>query len=434
MKYLFLALFFSLLVHSLQAQEELTLEGAFEKAMEENYGIQVSIVNFEMSQLDNHPGNAGLLPRVFLQSGVDYSSNNSKQTFFDGSDRTANWAGNFSFNSAVQGEWTVYDGGAGQSRKRILEGYEQLSESEIEVRSRDLLTRIANAFYAVLYYQDTEKLLEQSVVFYEDLKNLEQERMQLGRGTRISLLQTQTELNRERARLEQVMSWKETALNDLFRLMNVESEEVVLVSDGYFEEAVLERDQLLEEVLSNNPEVLYKALQQQIIEEEITLRKSEQYPTVDLIGGVSYNLARSEVGILQTNRNLSPYVGATLRFNIFDGERSRRAIQRSKLQTEIGLLELNDLRAGLSYEMKNRFEEFETAGRLLEMELENLAISQENLGLAEEMYLAGRISNFELREVQQQAVRAEEAVADLRRVRATSFIGIIALTNRYFWD
>ena len=419
---------------ALNAQDELTLERAFEKAMLENFGIQISVVNYEISQLENHPGNAGLLPRVFLQSGVDYSSNNSKQTFFDGSNRTANWAGNFSFNTAVQGEWTVYDGGAGQSRKRILEGYEQLSESEIEVRSRDLLTRIANAFYAVLYYQDTEKLLEQSVVFYEDLKNLEQERMQLGRGTRISLLQTQTELNRERARLEQVMSWKETALNDLFRLMNVELEEVVLVSDGYFEEAVLERDQLLEEVLSNNPEVLYKALQQQIFEEEINLRKSEQYPTVDLIGGVSYNLARSEVGILQTNRNLSPYVGATLRFNIFDGERSRRAVQSSKLRSEMGMLELNDFRAGLSYEIKNRFEEFETAGRLLEMELENLAISQENLGLAEEMYLAGRISNFELREVQQQAVRAEEAVADLRRVRATSFIGIIALTNRYFWD
>lgn len=434
MKYLFIAFFLSVLVYSIKAQEELSLERAYGIAMEENYGIQISIVNIEISQLENHPGNAGLLPSVFLQSGVNYSSDNTKQTFFDGREQSANWAGNFSFNTAIQGEWTVYDGGAGQSRKRILEGYEQLSDKQIEVYSRDLLGRVANAFYAVLYYQDTEQLLEQSVSFYEDLENLERERMELGRGTKINLLQTQTELNRERARLEQVMSWKKTALTDLFRLMNVEFDEVVLISDGYFEEVELERERLLAEVISENPEIVLQSVQSQIAEEEITRSKAEQYPTVDLNAGLSYNLSRSEVGILQTNRNLGPFVGATLRFNIFDGEMSRRAVQRSKLQSEISLMQLNDLRAGLTADLESRFEEFETAGRMLEIEKENLSLTLQNLELAEEMYLAGRISNFELRDVQQQAVRAEEAVANLRRSRATSYINLIALTNRYFWD
>jgi outer membrane protein len=413
--------------------QSLTLEQAFEMAMLENYGIKIAIVDKEIAVLENHPGNAGLMPRVYLQSGVNYSSNNSKQTFFSGEQREANWAGSFGFNTAIQADWTVYDGGAARNRKNILGAYENLSEQQIEVLSRDLLSRIANAFYAVLYYMDAEQLLTQSVAFYEDLERLEQERLRLGRGTRINLLQTQTELNRERARLEQMSSWKKTARMDLFRLMNVEDMEAELIAEDYFEEAELDPDLLAEEIQAENPEIMLELINQQISSMNLDLRQSEKYPTLDLNAGINHAFTQSEVGILQSNRNYGPFVGATLRFNIFDGQRSRRAIQRAELETRISEFRVADLRAALGAELRIRYEEFESAGRVLAIELANEDLARTNLGLAEEMYRAGRISNFELRDIQQQLVRAEESVASLRRVRATSYINLIALTNRFFW-
>ena len=413
--------------------QTLTLEQAFEMAILENYGIKIAIIDSEISNLENHPGSAGLLPRVYLQSGVNYSSNNSKQTFFDGREREANWAGNFGLNTAIQADWTVYNGGAGRNRKSILEGYDRLSNQQVEVLSRDLLSRIANAFYSVIYYQDAEELLAKSVTFYEDLQNLEQERLRLGRGTKINLLQTQSELNRERSRLEQITTWKRTARMDLFRLMNVEDEEFELVSDGYFEDELLDPNQLAEEIQLENPEITLELIRQQISELNINLRQSEIYPTLDLNAGLNQSFSRSDVGILQSNRNYGPYVGATIRFNIFDGHQSRRAIEKSRFEATISKLRIEDLRASLETELRIRYEEFESAGRILEIELTNEDLAKTNLSLAEEMYLAGRISNFELRDVQQQLVRAEEAVASLRRVRATAYINLIALTNRFLW-
>lgn len=411
----------------------LSLEEAFGEAMLENYGIRIAIVDKEIASVENHPGNAGLLPSVYFQSGVNYSSNNTKQTFFDGQLREANWAGTFGINTAIQADWTVYDGGAARNRKFILESNERLNEQQVELLSRDLLVRLANAYYAVLYYQDAEELLTQSVAFFEDLERLEQERLRLGRGTRINLLQTQSELNRERARLEQMSSWKKTARMDLFRLMNVEDAGASLESEGYFEDADLDVDMLADEIQAENPEIMLELIRQQISSLNLELREAEKYPTLDLSAGINHTYTRSDVGLLQSNRNYGPFVGATLRFNIFDGERSRRTIQIAELETRISEFQVADLRAALDAELRIRFEEFESAGRVLDIELNNEELARLNLSLAEEMYRAGRISNFELREIQQQLVRTEEAVAALRRSRATAYINLIALTNRFFW-
>ncbi|TVR76913.1 MAG: TolC family protein [Saprospirales bacterium] len=426
--------FVVVMVSSAFSQERLSLEEAFEIALRQNYGIEIARKNFEISQTQNHPGNAGLLPRVGFQTGLNYSSNNSRQELFDGTIRSVEWAGNFSFNTGVQATYTLYDGGGGRNQKMRLDRLENLSAQQIEVIARDMLSRLSRVFYTVIYFRDSEDYILESIRFFEELEELEQERLELGRGTRLNLLQTQTELNRERARLEQVISMREIAMQDLFRLMNTEPFDVLPDAEGYFDEEEVELENLLADVLINNPEVVFETIQQFVLESDLEISRAFKLPTIELNAGIDYNYTLSEVGIFQSNRNYGPFIGATARFNIFDGHRSRKEIQVNQLRLEVGAMQLADLRSELETETRKRYLEFQNSGRLLEIERENLELARQNLELAEEMFLAGRINNFELREVQQQLVRGEEAIANVRRNRALAYIDLMALAGEFFVD
>lgn len=423
-----------LLGSTVYSQDRLSLEDAFEIALKQNYGIEIARKDLEISKIQNHPGNAGLLPRVGFQTGINYSSNNSRQELFDGTIRSVEWAGNFNFNTGLQADYTLYDGGAARNRKLRLDRLENLSTQQVEVIARDMLTRLSRAFYSVIYFLDSEEFILESIRFFEELEELERERLELGRGTRLNLLQTQTELNRERARLEQVISLREIAMQDLFRLMNTEPFETLPDAEGYFDDEEVELDNLLADVLINNPAVVFETVQQFILESELEISRSMQLPTLELNAGIDYNYTLSEVGIFQSNRNYGPFIGATARFNIFDGHRSKREIQVNQLRLEAGALQLADLRNELETETRKRYLEFLNSGRMLEIERSNLELARQNLELAEEMFLAGRINNFELREVQQQLVRGEEAVATVRRNRALAYIDLMALAGEFFAD
>ena len=57
----------------LKAQDELTLSGALEKALENNYGLIISRADLQMAEINNNWGNAGRYPTI----GFDASDNNT---------------------------------------------------------------------------------------------------------------------------------------------------------------------------------------------------------------------------------------------------------------------------------------------------------------------------------------------------------------------
>ncbi len=60
----------------MSGQEELTLSGALEQALENNYGLIISRAATEMAEINNNWGTAGRYPTI----GFDASDNNSYES------------------------------------------------------------------------------------------------------------------------------------------------------------------------------------------------------------------------------------------------------------------------------------------------------------------------------------------------------------------
>ena len=80
------------------AQEPLSLSGALERAMDNNYGLKISAAGTEIAAINNNPGNAGRYPTV----GFDASGNNNYDL------RSETYSSRFSAGLGLN--WVLFDG------------------------------------------------------------------------------------------------------------------------------------------------------------------------------------------------------------------------------------------------------------------------------------------------------------------------------------
>src|SRR6056297_3939421 len=116
-------LFLGTLNLAAQERQNLRLEDALNKAMQNNYGITITQKSKEIAELQNAWGNTGALPNIqFVSSG------NISEDFRNSDNYTKK-----QFNSSVEMNWTVFRGFSVRIQKNRLEELEKLSQGNAAV-------------------------------------------------------------------------------------------------------------------------------------------------------------------------------------------------------------------------------------------------------------------------------------------------------------
>ena len=93
-----------------QAQELLTVEQAVAAAMSNNYDIQLVKNDSVIASLNNSYAYTAFLPTANATAGVIFNNNNTKQKLADGSVKQRSGLKSSNVASAVNLNWTVFDG------------------------------------------------------------------------------------------------------------------------------------------------------------------------------------------------------------------------------------------------------------------------------------------------------------------------------------
>src|SRR5690606_31051879 len=88
------------------AQERLTLEEAIGQALVHNFDLQIVGVDQAAAEVQNTPGEAGMLPAIDLGADVNAAQRNSDQEFADGRRQVVNQANSFGYSAAINLSWT----------------------------------------------------------------------------------------------------------------------------------------------------------------------------------------------------------------------------------------------------------------------------------------------------------------------------------------
>jgi len=398
---------FSFLPRIVFSQDTLRLSDAIDLALENNYGIILARNQYNIADINNHPGNAGMLPKVDISGARNYQVNNTYQEYWDGRIRESDNARSNSVNAGIQLNWTLFDGFNMFIRKNRLEELKNLSEAQLRAQIENTLADIIIAYFDIVIQSKMAEVYHESVNISAERKRFAAARLSVGSGSELSYLQASVDLNADSAAwIGQLKSLDNSKANFNHLLCRDISETFITEDDIPLRDDLI-YEILLQKVLEVNPELISVRINHSIARLDINEISSLMYPRINFSTGYNFNRSLSEVGLLQTNRNLGYAAGLSLSYTIFDGLNTRRNIKIARIKEESARLDIKQTEIDLQTKLRRIYNEYETNLRLINLETENLLLAVRNYKIAEEKYRLGAITDIELRETQKKMMDAE---------------------------
>jgi outer membrane protein TolC len=175
----------------------------------------------------------------------------------------------------------------------------------------------------------------------------------------------------------------------------------------------------MSKMLGSNKNLQNQYVNQKILENSISLAKSQYYPGVYLGAGADYANSRFKYAGEDPNSRYSfgYYANFTLSFNLFNGGATRRAVQNALISEDIGLITVSEMTRALSNQLVNQFDLFGIRKQLLmvaEISRESTGL---NLQISEDKFKSGAINSFNFRDIQlsylNASIRRLEAIYNL---------------------
>jgi len=354
MKKIILVGLYLIISNFIVAQDTLTLEKAIEITLDNNFGIKIYRNNVESMKNTAIPANAGLLPRIDLSAGVNYSDNIIQAPTGETQQKAT------LTNTGISLSYTLFDGLANINNYKKLKEMVVASELQAKLQIEASIYQLINAYYsAVIKYKN-------QLVFADmlDISRQRYERAKLnkeyGKSSGLELLNAEVDYNNDSINyLDAINTFNESKRN-----LNV--------------------------MMSREPSTVFNI--------ETKLLDFKLYSLEEVKNTAIEN---------NVNPNASLTAGLTLRFNIFDGGIKRKRVKNTKITIENTQFQLEDEKLQLFTDIENSFASYEHNVKVLKTNEANLKASQRNFERSKEYFGLGQISSTQFREAQLNYSRAK---------------------------
>lgn len=412
-----------------QAQT-LSLDEAIKIALENNYDVVSAGQAKEVARLQNHPGNAGMLPSITLNGSASYSLNALRQDFSSGLSTNNPSVNSRTFGASADLNWVIFDGLRMFAVKKRLKA--QYEYSELSEKDQMINTVAAVIRTYTLYAAESNRLdaLEKTAGYFEELAQLADSRLKIGTGNAQEALQAKIDLNAQRSAILTERAYVQQLRIQLNVLMNREPgidfrpDTTVTVNRN------LALDESLNNAASGNPAVLIADKNAAIFRANLKEQIGYQMPTINVGLSYGYNYSGSSAGFALFNQTNGLTARAGLTFPIFDGWRVRRNIAAAKVQYENAKFTTDFTRLRIAGEVRIAYETYRRQLEVLALEEENIGLAEQNMMIATERYKSGLGTLIETRAAALSYVEAQNRYAVAQSSAKTAEANLLSLTGQ----
>ncbi len=423
MKKIILTIFSGFLFFSLTAQDVLTLEKAMEIAIENNFNIKVANNNAQISKNSATAANAGLLPRVDLSSGVNYSNNNIKSEMGDIEQEFTQT------NAGVSLSYTIFDGlnnvNSFKKLKLMAESGELQSISNIE----NILLQVISSFYQTANsYENLQISTEMFEISKERIERSKTKR-EFGNVSGLEFLNAQVDFNNDSINyIKALNSFNESKRNLNVQLGRTPNSKFTITSntDNFNVFAI---DDLKSGARDNNAS--YLLANNKVLESQYDIKSTNAsfMPNLNLQSSYGYNQQLDNFAIAMDNPNMNFTTGVSLSFNIFDGGIKSTRKQNAKIYLENTQLQLQEKELVIDKEIENSYSNYNNNLLVMKTEEINLQSAELNFNQTKEYYILGQVTSTQFREAQLNLSRAKMNINIARFSAKLSEIQLIYLSG-----
>lgn len=387
----------------------LSLKTCLERGLENNYSILISRNNEQINRNNATPANAGYLPTLDLSAGYTGNLNNTRTELRNGDINKESGSLDQIIDAGVTLNWTIFDGFKITTNYRKLKELEKMGETDTRISIEDFVAELTSEYYNFVQQKIRLKNFRYAVSLSKERLRIVEERYNIGNFSRLDLQQARVDFNADSAQYmkqQELLHTSRIRLNEL--MANEDVDQHIRVKDSLIDvNAVLEFNRLLEATMNTNASLLRAEQNKTLARLDIKTVRSRNYPYLKLNSGYGLTLNKYEMGTNTGRRNAGFNFGATIGFNIFDGNRKRER-RNARIGLENARLQQQELEQSLKADFYNLWQAYRNNLEILKLERQNIVAATENHEIATERYLLGNLSGIEMREAQKSLLDAEE--------------------------
>ena len=386
----------------LELSDSLSAKDAVFTALKNNYDIQASNAQIDISNKNNTWSEAGLFPTVNLNIGYNNTiqdNSNNPFTFTPGVILSRNLSPNLALNL------NLFSGFAVKISKERLEKLEEQSKGNALLVIESTILDVLKAYYSARVQYDRlinlnqlKKSAKERYLYYQ-IKN------KYANSTSIEELQFKNQYFTDSTNaLVQEYSYK-NAIRNLYLLMNNKSieEEVdlpLLTDSLNLNFPIIDFNDAQNSLKTNNQQLKNQLIAIELQQLNTSFQKSFLYPTLSLQGA----FLPSKSWFKDLNETFQPletevltYNGSiNMRYTIFNNWKNKRAVEVSKIQESIAIMNYESMKKKVSSSLANLIDSYKGNAKLVELSTMNLKYASQTFELAEKRFKMGTLNSVEL--------------------------------------
>lgn len=388
--------------------DTLTLKQAISWALENNHGLKIAELQSDIAENLATPGNAGLMPKVNVTGGVNYSNQNTT-IVFNGSIPKNEVEGAVSkgYNGSVGLTYTLFDGLGVVYTYKKLQAQSDRSNMQWLLTTENTIIQVVNMYLEILKLQNASINLGESLKISEEKRQRAQKAFELGVKTGLERLNAQVDFTNDSINLANAIFSKRGLIRNLNWLMgqDIQKEYYLLVPD--FQSLTGGVEPILEQSLKNNRNFIMAELSKEIAGLDYSIAFSKRMPV--LTGSLSYgvNHAQNGAGIVLSSDVAGLSGGLNLNFNLFDGLKVKTQIENAQLAIEIQEELKKETTKSISRDVLNAFEGYRYSESIMQSEMNHVNAAEMALKRSMEGYALGTVNSTDLRIAQLNLLNAQ---------------------------
>ena len=395
---LFTFLFFSLNIYA--QLPNLTLEEAINRALTNNFGIQMGQNDATIARNNVTKGNAGFEPNLNLVVTENPSMGFLNQKLGNGTEANrTNFSNNL--NAGLQMSWTLYDGKRMYFTLDRLKELQAIGELGIKIRSEQIVYDVMRAYYNIVRQQELYRGLREQLDLYEERERLARTRLDVGKGNQLDVLQAQGDLNVQKTQLLRQKQLIDIGKLALKQVITEGIDFVFEVRDSFGIIKNMDYNALKSSALSRNVNI--ELLKRQGGVSNLIMKEFEAQRKPRITFNPAFTIGRQDntAGLFLLNQNAGLNAGVTLTYPILDGNNLKRQVENSRIDIETNKIRQKELSYNIETNLIIAYQNYLNAIEILRGEEENMRIAKESTVIAMERYRLSRSTVLELKQIQQ---------------------------------
>lgn len=383
------------------SQDQLTVFGAIEKALTNNFDIKLVEHNYQVSKLQNSWGQAGMIPTFYLNLGNNATlQDNTKNpaTFFPGV------VFNDNFQASLNMSWTIFNGFGIQINKARFDQLEEQTKGNAIVVIESTIYEVILAYYTAVVQKRKLQIVKDLLVYSADKLALYRFKNELGINTSFDVLAFENQVLTDSSNLLLQGLAVQNAHRNLNMVMAEEVEKPYLLTDSLgFEAQKTSFEELQKKMVINNQNLKNQFINYELQELNVRAKNSAYYPVITLNLATAPSLGYIEIfgdEPFSTETSSWSHNGTiNLRYDLFQGFNRQRNVEIAEIQRDVVGIQIEQLTLKLQHQLKGFYDLYQTRVKIEKMALQRVIHAKKLWKLGKEKYDMGLITVFNLNDI-----------------------------------